>query len=436
MSNFLKNITAEKVKNFFLFTLFISMPFSVAGDDFAVIGLYLVTLYLLYKKEITFPTHYFIWGLGAVILAAIISALFSGDATTSFGYFRKFWRYPFPLFIVIALRGQSPQKYIRVLLVFSGIIGLYAIIQAFTGMDFLRSTKLQGEYKSFGDMWHSVGVFSHHLTFGGVFLLLFSLFTPPIFNKNFSKLDRKLYAVASLITLVALFLSMGRSIWLGAILSIVIILGFSLNKKIVFSILIISTIAISTFFFSLGKIQQSSIQTSPLLFRISSVLSLEFNRDRIFMWKAGVRTIADNPILGIGPNMGKEMQPYYDQISKEEGHIFFHPAKTGVHNIYLQTWVNFGLLGILGYLFWWFSIIFHIIRRLIKGAIYQSQSSTWLLGLLAGFSGCMLAGVFENNFRDAEVQVVIFTFMGLAIFLLKNGQKNYSPNGDDKHKNN
>lgn len=436
MSKFLNALRTEKIQNFFLFILFISMPFSVAGDDLAVIGLYLVMGYLLFKKKVSIPKHFFLYGVGILVLAAIISSLFSDAPATSFGYFRKFWRFGLPLIIVIILKKQPPQKYLNVLIVISIIVGLYAIIQAFTGLDVLRSAKLQGEYHKFGSMWQSVGVFSHHLTFGGVYLLLFSLFTPPVFNKNFSGKERCLYTAGSAITLLALVLTLGRSTWLGAVLSIAIILCFSLNKKIVVGGLVIFAIAATAFFMNLKELQNTSEQTSPILRRLASAFSVQQNRDRIFMWQAGIETIADNPVLGIGARMGKKMQPYYDKVARQQNHRFQHKATTGVHNIYLQTWINFGIFGLFGYLIWWLSIIIHIIFRLAKTSVYTSRENGWLLGLLAGFTGSMAAGFFENNFRDAEVQVVILTFMGLAVFLLQNGQKNSLSNGDDKHKNN
>lgn len=432
----LNNIRAEKVRNFFLFILFISMPFSVAGNDFGIIGLYFSTFYLLYKGRVTLPRHMFLWGVGALLLIAALSAVFSDEPITGFRYFRKFWRFGLPLMIIMALKGQAPQRYLRILLLFSLIVGLYAIVQAFTGIDFFRSTRLQGEYGPTGGMWRAVGVFSNALTFGGVFLLLFPFFTPPIFSRAFSSVERKWYAAGSVICLAAVIVSGSRSVWLGAMLAIAIILGFTLNKKLVLGVLIVTTLAGSVIVINRDKLQQLSDQEYPLIHRLGTALSADNNKVRLLMWKAGLQSIADNPVLGVGPKMGKKVQPYYDKISEEENFIFPYPAKTGVHNIYLQTWVNFGIFGLLAYLFWWFSIIVHIVTHIRKKNILSSQSRTWLLGLLAGFSGSMLAGVFENNFRDAEVQTVILAFMGLAIFLLQNGQKNSSSKGDDKHKNN
>jgi len=49
-----------------------------------------------------------------------------------------------------------------------------------------------------------------------------------------------------------------------------------------------------------------------------------------------------------------------------------------------------------------------------------------LIGTLAGMGGSMVAGIFENNFRDGEAQSTIFVLMGLAIALTVKLKKSIS----------
>ena len=39
------------------------------------------------------------------------------------------------------------------------------------------------------------------------------------------------------------------------------------------------------------------------------------------------------------------MEAYRKKITDETGHRFNNSASVGVHNIYLQTWLNFGILS-------------------------------------------------------------------------------------------
>ncbi|MBT4090156.1 MAG: hypothetical protein HOE30_16855, partial [Deltaproteobacteria bacterium] len=68
MTNFLQKIKSEDIRSMFLLVLFISIPFSIAGDDFAVIGLYLVTFYRFIKKEESWSSAPIVYGMGVMLL--------------------------------------------------------------------------------------------------------------------------------------------------------------------------------------------------------------------------------------------------------------------------------------------------------------------------------------------------------------------------------
>jgi len=139
------------------------------------------------------------------------------------------------------------------------------------------------------------------------------------------------------------------------------------------------------------------------------------NQDRILMWEAGISAIQDHFWLGIGYGNDSEIMPVYrEKISERTGHRFNNSAGTGIHNIYLQTWINYGLFGFLGYLsiliiFFWQSIL-----TLYRTTPYSFENSILWAGI-AGVSGFMVAGFFENNFRDGEVQAMLMILIGLNL---------------------
>ena len=49
----------------------------------------------------------------------------------------------------------------------------------------------------------------------------------------------------------------------------------------------------------------------------------------------------------------------------------------------------------------------------------HSKELSILIGIVAGLCGSMLAGIFENNFFDSEVQITILFCFGLALALIK-----------------
>ena len=352
--------TLESVRSGFLHLLFFSIPFSIAGDDFAIIGLYLVTIGLGFKKRIHWKKTPIIAGLVLYLVGALISTLLSDNPLMGFPYFRNFWRLGLPFIVLFALKDQPVERYIRIMGFVAIAIGLYAL-----------APKL-----------------------------------------------RLFYALSGLITLLAAILSFGRSIWLGVITIIVVFLLALVPQKAKKISFAVTLIVIASFWFSSDYLRKTEFAKSALGSRMLSITSLKANKNRLMMWEAGVEIVKDHPILGLGPNMFHLMIPYYNKISDKNKQKSQHPPSLGVHNIYLQNWIDFGLTGLLGFLLIFLLLISAIKHKINRYNIRQSLDHALLLGIMAGICGFLVAGFFENNFRDGEVQVTVLTIVGIALALL------------------
>ena len=125
------------------------------------------------------------------------------------------------------------------------------------------------------------------------------------------------------------------------------------------------------------------------------------------MWETGISAIKDHFWLGIGYNNDAVVMPEYrNRISDNSGRRFFNKASTGVHNIYLQTWVNYGFFGMLGYLGILVIFFLQTTRVILRTNKFTFENSILWAGI-SGVCGFMVAGLFENNFRDGEVQAML-----------------------------
>ncbi len=357
------------------------------------------------------------YGVLVLLIGALIATLLSNDIISGFKYFRSFWRFGLPFLVFLALKNRQTLPYLRVILVVSTLIAIYACIQSFTGLDLLRSPDLQKQYLPYGKLWNAVGAFSHHLTYGGVTLILFSLFTPPVFDKTLSRQDRLLFAIGAICNSFALLFTLGRSIWMGAIAAIAIMVLVKSRIKYLILVACLAIVSYAIYTQVNPVIKNRFFEKNTIGHRISSI-NMQANKDRLMMWQTALNIIKDHPVLGLGPGNSKEKQKYYNELAKQKNHKFLHSAEVGVHNIYLQNWVDFGLVGILGYLFWWLILLFEILLAIKTVSPAPKGIDSILTGLLAGFIGIMIAGIFENNFRDGEVQTAIFTAMGIALALI------------------
>ena len=132
------------------------------------------------------------------------------------------------------------------------------------------------------------------------------------------------------------------------------------------------------------------------------------------MWETGISAIKDHFWLGIGYNNDAFVMPEYrKRISENSGRRFFNKASTGVHNIFLQTWVNYGVFGMLGYLGILAIFFLQTTKAILRTSNFTLENSILWAGI-SGVCGFMVAGLFENNFRDGEVQAMLLILMGLC----------------------
>jgi len=423
-------LSSKKWKIFSLYLLFICSTFSIAGTDASITILYLLTLISwIWKRPFSQLGNPFFWAILFFVAAAVFSGLLNVYETEHLMALRTNWRLFLPLLLGVILSEVEEEKLLGIFFVFVLLISIYGVIQYFTGVDWLRPEKQQmttpflpGGSLSESLVFHGKGNFSHHLTYGGVLLLCFPILCSLIFCKGWRPLPRIGIAIIAVMVLLGIGSSMGRSIWLGTAVVITVLL-FRLSPKLMlaFSILVIGG---GTYFyiqFSDPSIQnlEPKNRIEALQQRFISGFMPHSNQDRILMWVAGKSAIQDHFWLGIGYGNDSEIMPFYrGNISKRTGHKFNNNAGTGVHNIYLQTWINYGLFGFLGYLsiftiFFWQSIF-----ALFKTIPYSYENSILWSGI-AGVSGFMVAGFFENNFRDGEVQAMLMIMIGLSLHQIK-----------------
>jgi O-antigen ligase len=139
----------------------------------------------------------------------------------------------------------------------------------------------------------------------------------------------------------------------------------------------------------------------------SVTTAAESNSSRIQMVKTGWKMFLDRPVFGWG-DIG--LRPYYvtyvtPLTSGEGGHL---------HNNFMEALVTLGVPGFCAVL-WLFYRMFAVIRRSGRGAPKDSFRGALAAGLLAAYAGFHVLGLFEYNFGDHEVMVLVWFLTGLAV---------------------
>ncbi|OGC78397.1 MAG: hypothetical protein A2145_01730 [candidate division Zixibacteria bacterium RBG_16_40_9] len=367
-------------------------PWSIAGAQICVgvAFLFLILRISTDTRSFNFSREIIILPIVIYLLTQLLAALLAPNPSQTLSAFKEEWIWI--IYFIAAFSITSKEqigKIYAVLLVSSVLVALYAVYQHFWGMDLYRNKVLpQFEPHNFAAM----GFFGQHLTYGGyvMLILLFFLGWSGTLKLNFK--FNLFYKVGLLILGLALIFSYARSAILGGVVG-VLFWGMIKGKKL-FLYLLAAVILL------LGLV---SILEPQLPKRIEYAFSPSHpsNSVRMGLWQTSWNMVKDKPIFGIGPgNFTKVFDQYkvpqeYDTIA--------HP-----HNDYLNVWVNSGIVGLLAYLFLWFSFL----RRFAKNFSISIPVITVLVGFL-------VAGLFQCYYTDQEVAMLLFFILGLGMAEIK-----------------
>jgi O-antigen ligase len=138
---------------------------------------------------------------------------------------------------------------------------------------------------------------------------------------------------------------------------------------------------------------------ADLRHRVRSIGDLQdaSNWDRLAMLHAGGRMIADDPLTGLGPDMVK---PYYVLYRDPDATRWRVPH---LHNNTLQIAAASGLFAAAAYLALAGTVIGAAARRLRRER--RPEPAALLAGALLASVALFVAGLFEYNFGDTEIEM-------------------------------
>ena len=257
------------------------------------------------------------------------------------------------------------------------------------------------------------GPFSHYMTFSGVLLLGFFLLLGRIACGDGWRKPWYWLALGTIST--TLVLTLTRGAWVAAIASFAIVLVLRSRRLVPVYLAVLMVFGVLVLSFGPETWKQ----------RISSITDPrdESNYDRLSMLQAGLFMISERPLFGIGPGMVEQRYP-----------IYRHPTAPRVqvkhlHNSFLHIAAERGLLSLAAYL-WLMAAGLRLTYRGYRGGGGEgpprrgasetpaSRSADLYLGVLLALVGFNLAGLFEANWRDSEIQRLVLFLLAVPLCLM------------------
>jgi O-antigen ligase len=241
------------------------------------------------------------------------------------------------------------------------------------------------------------GLAGHYMTFGGQLLLFIPVALGVALTTRSPRWRWGASAVA-LLALAPLAATFTRSAWLGLFVACAILLA--VERPLGLAILAVA--GVLAWFFAPGA-------WGARLHSVVDPANL-WNRERVFMWDAGVRMFRDHPLTGVGL---QDLHSLYDSYRSPEsveraGHL---------HNAYVQIAASMGLVGLAAFAWLYLSLLRTAWGELRVGAGRHEGSELSAgvrLGVTAALAGFLVAGLFEWNFGDEELLYHLYTLVGIA----------------------
>ncbi|MFN7964030.1 MAG: O-antigen ligase family protein [Thermoanaerobaculia bacterium] len=241
------------------------------------------------------------------------------------------------------------------------------------------------------------GPLSHYMTFSGVLLVIDFLLIGRLAHPSGRKSAWRWLAVV--LINVAIIGSLTRSAWVALALGLVVLLVLKAPR----ALLALPTLGLV--FFLLAPV--------PVVHRLFSIGDMrdESNYDRLCMAEAGLTMVAEQPLFGIGPDLVKERYPLY-RVPTAPRYTVPH-----LHNSYLQLAAERGLPALAAYLLMLFSAGVLAVRSARAEGGWAGPRGDLHLGVVLSLLAFSVAGIFENNWGDTEVQRLVLAVLALPFVL-------------------
>ena len=240
------------------------------------------------------------------------------------------------------------------------------------------------------------GFFGHYMTFAGL-LSLVAISTAALVLFDFVKWRDSWMPVALGFMVTAIVVSLTRNALIGVMVGGAIVVA--LRKPV--ALLLLPVVAVILFGTAPASVKD----------RITSIADPGnvHNRERLYLWGAGVKIIADYPVLGAGQDTFPVVYPKYRHPDVKE------PGLPHLHNNFLQIASERGFTGFVSWLTIWIAAIIYMGKAFRQTDKENRRGRAALAASMAGVVAFHVAGMFEYNFGDSEIQMFLYLLLAAGI---------------------
>lgn len=318
---------------------------------------------------------YVVFGLGSTFL--------SYDPAVSSGSLSSLFNLTAPLLGLMLVRSELDiRRVVRGVILLGLVLSIVGLVQYGLGQDDLAN-RIRGPL-------------SHYMTFAGILLLCDCLLLAwMVFGRG----KKPWWGWLGLVTInLALLGSYTRNAWVGLVVALTLLLWVR-KPKLLWSYLPVGVLL-------------AVLLPQPMVERIASIVDVRdpANYDRLCMTYAGFSMIAERPVFGLGPEMVSQRYAIYRHPTAPRSWV------PHLHNSYMNIAAERGLVSLVAFVGLILASLLTAKRRLAREGGKKGPRADLYLGVIAAVLAFSVAGFFEDNWADTEVQR-IFLFVLILPFL-------------------
>ncbi len=274
------------------------------------------------------------------------------------------------------------------------VLGFYAAGSAFVGL-YASITTIAFRFVK-GEAGFRASSFSgNHMHAGGMLMMGVVLLAGIAVYYLLKKENRAalLFGAASLVSALGLLFTFTRGSWLGAAAGLLILAVFA-DRRLLIALLVAGIIL----FFGLKDTQFGQRAADSFNPKQGSSAG-----ERLYMWKAGIDIVKDNPLTGIGTGALEKVYPDYrypEAVEMNAGHV---------HNNFIQAAVISGIPGLVFLLFLFVSIFAGFVKALKKAS---KETKPLIYAFIAVVAAFFVNGFFEYNLFSSQVALMLWMLTG------------------------
>ncbi len=407
---------------------FLLLPFSIEisfaeglGSDLPaepfMIGLSLIGLFLFANKFAVIDARYIRHPITVLLILHLVwialATFFSEDFVVSFKYLlAKIWYIiPFYFLAIYLLREVTTVRNLIKGLLISLSVAIAFVMISHAGDSF-----------SFDKINQAVSpLFRNHVNYACI-LTLFIPYLWYLYITSKAKSNKLIYTGFILVFLAAIYLSYTRAAYVAIAIAIgaYFIVRWRLTKVIILTFTIITIAGISYMTIDNNYLEfkpeyEKAITHTKFDNLLEATTKLEdiSTVERFYRWVAGGHMVADKPLFGFGPATFYFFYQSYT-VTGFQTYVSDNTEKSGIHNYYLMTAVEQGIIGCLIFICFCFIVITKG-DEIYHAEIDENKKSLVMAALLSFIIICAILII--NDMVEAA-KVGPFFFLAPAIILI------------------